>query len=261
MPKAVMVSIYEHSGDSDTVAAFITFRFLGAGFNYGTIDTSISIISTDTAATITTKIQNAVIARAAEYGVSLTNSDLIPLLYGVPESLVTSANSSTFTVSDDGVNQSVYGSLGNIRLGPGAATPFTQWETGQITNGFANGGYLFDIEYSQFGTNDVLLQGLPATSAGYTALEAYNSAGLILGTGGNANPVKFQVNRVQVASIDSNGFTTVGGVQVKSVAKQTYSTTNHSDDRTYNETSTTVTELAHVLGTLLNDMRAIGLVA
>lgn len=261
MPKAVMTNVYQHSGDGDTAILSVTFRFLGAGFDYGTIDTDVTVISTDTAATITTAIQDAVIARAAEYGVTLTSGDIIPVVRGVPDTLMSSANSSTLRIDDNGVDQYLIGSLGALALQSSYASPILFLGDGSASMNFSSGGYFKWTDDNIFGTSDLLLQGVPSSASGYMIFEGYNSAGVALSTGGNSNPISMWVNRTKVAEFDAGGLTMVGGVEMNSVAKQTYSVTNLTTDRAYNANSTTVAELADVLGTLIDDLRTIGMVA
>ena len=45
-----------------------------------------------------------------------------------------------------------------------------------------------------------------------------------------------------------------------SSGKERFNVTNVTDDRTYDADSTTLAELADVLGTLINDLRARGLI-
>jgi hypothetical protein len=59
---------------------------------------------------------------------------------------------------------------------------------------YLNNGRFRMIEVGVLGTNDVFFQGLPATGSGYTYMEDYGGAGLILGTGQNT-PVIFRPNR------------------------------------------------------------------
>jgi hypothetical protein len=261
MPKAVMMEVYSHNADpadSTQVQALVTFRILGAPSDLGTIDSTVTIISTDTPATITTKIQNAVIARAAEYGVALVDSDLIPVTYGVPQSLMSPANSSTLTMLDDGVDQSITGSLGNLKIYPASVNPFISLGGDAMGLGFS-AGYMTFYQQNLYGTDDFIMSAGPP-AGGYTVFNSSSGLGLLISTLTNT-PIIMLTNATERARFDSGGMAMPAGVKVNNVAKQTYSSTNHSDDRSFNETSTTVTELAHVLGTLINDMRTIGLVA
>jgi hypothetical protein len=52
----------------------------------------------------------------------------------------------------------------------------------------------------------------------------------------------------------------LGKVALEDVDTQTYAATNVTEDRTFNANSTTVDEIADVLGTLISDLRAKGLV-
>lgn len=73
---------------------------------------------------------------------------------------------------------------------------------------FSDGSTFRASEDDVAGTNDVFFQGLSGSgTSGYTILEAYNCAGLILGTGGNSNPVQIRVNRSEVARFaDADGY-------------------------------------------------------
>lgn len=81
--------------------------------------------------------------------------------------------------------------------------------------GFAQGGLFRACETSVSGTNDIFFQAVPATTSGYGYLEAFNSAGLIVGTGNNTNPVIFQVNRTEVGRFNSTQLLTVVDVVAK----------------------------------------------
>lgn len=70
---------------------------------------------------------------------------------------------------------------------------------------FPDGGKFRTTEDDMFGTNDIFMQAIPTTGAGHGIVEAWTSAGMIVGTGGNAAPVIFQVNRVEKARIDAIG--------------------------------------------------------
>jgi hypothetical protein len=261
MPKAVMTGITYHANDPGTpsqVLVLVTFRFLGLADDLGTLDAMVTIISTDTPATITTKIQTAVVARAAEYGVTITAADIIPVTYGVPQSLMSPANSSTLTMLDDGVDQSITGSLGNLKIYPASVNPFISLGGDAMGLGFS-AGYMTFYQQNLYGTDDFIMSAGPP-AGGYTVFNSSSGLGLLISTLTNT-PIIMLTNATERARFDSGGMAMPAGVKVNNVAKQTYSSTNHSDDRSFNETSTTVTELAHVLGTLINDMRTIGLVA
>ncbi|HEX8185920.1 MAG TPA: hypothetical protein VF747_14240, partial [Blastocatellia bacterium] len=98
---------------------------------------------------------------------------------------------------------------------------------------FANGSVFRSGEISLDGLNDVFFQGISASGAlGYTHFEAYNSAGLILGTGGNASPVIFKINRVEAGRMTSSEFSfaglihsTSGGIQFPDGTTQTTAAT------------------------------------
>ncbi len=265
--KAVMLALYQHSvdpADVNNAIAYVTFRFLGAGQDLGTLDTTVTILPSDTAATVVSKIEAAVIARAAEYGVTLAAADIIPRSYGEPQALMSTTSSATVTLSDDGTNLDVYGSLGILRFSASATTgPRLSLDPGgnQVQIEYRPSGNLVDFtEGNAFGTGDLSMLAFPTNGTGYMALQAVNSAGMILATN-TAVPISVRPNTMEVARFDATGLTMPAGVQFKNVARQAYTITNHSDDRSYNETSTTLTEIAHVLGTLIGDLRAIGAVA
>lgn len=63
------------------------------------------------------------------------------------------------------------------------------------------------------GTNDIFFQLLPLTTAGYGYLEAYNAAGLIVGTGANGGttaPILFMPNKVERARMTTTGMFGIG---------------------------------------------------
>jgi hypothetical protein len=62
---------------------------------------------------------------------------------------------------------------------------------------FPSNGVFRAAEVSISGTNDIFFQGLPATSAGFTILESWSGAGLVLQTGNTAMPISFRTNRVE----------------------------------------------------------------
>lgn len=128
-----------------------------------------------------------------------------------------------------GVTASSLTSLGiltsNLLLGSGvilksgvAGQGCSMTLAGNANNGcdtfYAAGGLFRTTEISLAGTNDVYFQAVPATSAGFGILEAYSSAGLIVGTGGNANPIIFKVNRTEVARVDASNLTLADGIGV-----------------------------------------------
>src|ERR1041384_1578080 len=96
--KAIVINATQHQGDpatSTTVTVIIEFRIAGASPDPGVLYASVTLTSTDTAATAFMSIQNAVIAKAAEYGISITTADIIALVLGVPQSLMSSTTSAT----------------------------------------------------------------------------------------------------------------------------------------------------------------------
>ena len=110
-----MMGVQSHSenpADVTQIDIRATFRLTGLDFSLGDIEAVTTLTSTDTPSSISAKIQTAVIARAAEYGVTLAAADITPIVFSLPTSLVSALNSSTLTLTDDGVNQTILGSLG-----------------------------------------------------------------------------------------------------------------------------------------------------
>jgi len=90
------------------------------------------------------------------------------------------------------------------------------------------------------------LRGLfPSVSAGSSSF----TANVVTGTGTNGTLVKW------------TGTNTVGDSGFVEVSPPTYAASNVSTDRTYDADATTTDELADVLGTLIADLRAIGILA
>jgi hypothetical protein len=75
---------------------------------------------------------------------------------------------------------------------------------------FNPGGRFRQLCTSVLGTNDVFFQAQPNTSAGYCILEGWQSAGTVVGTGGNTSPVIFQVNRTEYMRVASTGNVGIG---------------------------------------------------
>lgn len=86
---ALMIATTQHAAnpaDPSKIDILLTFRLTGQASDLGTIDALATIASTDTPAGILAKIKTAVIARAAEYGVSLAADSINPILFGRPVS-------------------------------------------------------------------------------------------------------------------------------------------------------------------------------
>lgn len=81
----------------------------------------------------------------------------------------------------------------------------TLFPGGDSTSGGVGKGVFRAGQVSVQGTNDVFFQAIPLTGAGYGYLEAYNAAGLVLGTGGGTTPILFNINRVEKARFDTTG--------------------------------------------------------
>jgi hypothetical protein len=75
---------------------------------------------------------------------------------------------------------------------------------------FPSNGIFRAAEVSIVGTNDIFFQGLPATTAGYTILESWAGAGLVLQTGNAATPISFRTNRVERMRFFGSGGLFVG---------------------------------------------------
>ena len=75
---------------------------------------------------------------------------------------------------------------------------------------FPGSGYFRVAEVGVLGTNDVFFQALPATTAGYGYLEAWDSAGMVLGTGNNTAPVIFRPNRTERMRVTAGGNVGIG---------------------------------------------------
>jgi hypothetical protein len=60
------------------------------------------------------------------------------------------------------------------------------------------------------GEDDIIFQALPGTAGRFGVFEAYNSAGVVLGTGGNNSPVIFQIDRNERARLASSGNFLIG---------------------------------------------------
>jgi len=128
-------------------------------------------------------------------------------------------------------NSNLFWDNTNKRLGIGTTGPAEKLDVaGQITRGssgvkldlagatgvnqaadfnFQGGGKFRAAEWDIKGTNDIFFQGVPATTAGYTFLEAWKSAGMVVGTG-NTNPVILQVNRDEKVRITNTGNVGIG---------------------------------------------------
>jgi hypothetical protein len=95
--------------------------------------------------------------------------------------------------------------IGNPTAGPGF----------MFFMGASNTGQFYVTQYSILGTRDIFFQALPDTTSGYGFLEAYNAAGMCIGTGGNANPLIFNINRTEVGRFTSSVLQLKSGVALK----------------------------------------------
>lgn len=117
----------------------------------------------------------------------------------------------------------------NFRLGIGTASPVDTLDVrgGKIMGGTyaSTSGYRVKLDLSSVsgnpvaafsmpstafgavgesaivGSADLYFQAVPSSTANYGVFEAYTSAGMVLGTGGNANPIIFQINRNERARL------------------------------------------------------------
>jgi len=60
------------------------------------------------------------------------------------------------------------------------------------------------------GEDDIIFQALPGSTGRFGVFEAYQSAGAVLGTGGNSSPIIFQIDRNERARLASNGNFLIG---------------------------------------------------
>ena len=85
---------------------------------------------------------------------------------------------------------------------------------------FNNQGRFIAGQVSVKGSNDIFFQAAPSSTSGYGFLETWQGAGMVVGTGGNANPVIFQINRsekMRIAASTGNvliGTTTDSGYKL-----------------------------------------------
>lgn len=83
------------------------------------------------------------------------------------------------------------------------ATAFNTFPSTDFWIGTSTVGRVRFGQENLFGTADHTVQPIPNSTAGYGFFEAYNSAGVVLGTGGNSNPIVFSINRTRVGQIES----------------------------------------------------------
>ncbi len=70
---------------------------------------------------------------------------------------------------------------------------------------YPGGGIFRAAEVGIAGTDDIFFQGIPATAAGFTYLESWTGAGLILGTGNADKTISIRPNRVESAFFEGSG--------------------------------------------------------
>lgn len=223
MAKAVVMWSLSHRfdpADTSNILLFISFRFIGAESYLGMLDATATVDASDTYVSVVTKIQNAVIARALDYGVVIDVFDMIPVISGTPDHLSTAGNTSGVSLSDNGADQFFRGNLGSLQISGSSAYPYLYFLTsGVLQTGFAGGGATQQFESSVFGTNDVFMRGYASSAAAYAVFEGYGSAGVIVCTN-TAVPISIRPNRTEVAKFDANGLNMTAGAQVKNVVAQ-----------------------------------------
>lgn len=98
---------------------------------------------------------------------------------------------------------------------------------------FVDGGIFRMTEMDQTGTNDVFFQLYPVASSGYSILEAWGSAGLILGTGNNDNPITLRTNRVNRFRVASSGLNSWSDTSAAGAAFYLRTSTHDTANSTY----------------------------
>jgi len=129
-----------------------------------------------------------------------------------------------------------------------------------------NGGG-FDLTYNNLQNYSVLTTGpVSFVSAGNNNFQATGTGNVFISTdlGGNVNIQglkypKFDGLLGHVLTTDGAGNLTFQVADVSSVA-ETYTPTNVSTDRAYDANSTTLDEIADVLGTLIADLKTSGII-
>jgi hypothetical protein len=178
-----------------------------------------TLVGTDFAQTLTNKTLTspiiANIAPGADF--TLTQNSVVPFT-SVNAAAV--ANTLVLKTGLVGITTATpYSGGGNVLdLGVGKMTGGTYSATYRVlldmsaSAGFPSANFIFPAsgkflagEVSIKGTNDIFFQGYPVGSSGYTFLEAWASAGMAIGTGGNSNPIFLQINRNEIARITAAG--------------------------------------------------------
>lgn len=222
MAKALTLWTVSHSFDSaapNEALVFISFRFLGAESYLGMIDATAIMSTTDTADTLAQKIYTAVISKAADFGVTLSISDIIPLIHGFSQALTSTTNYTTVKLTDDGIDQILTGeaSLGyGLFIVPGNGPAFYLHNPGTKAAEVKFYPEIIRMTVEPvFGTNDVFVR--PYLDNGYAVFEGADSLGAVISTN-NATPISMRPNRTEVANFDTNGLNMVAGAQVKNIA-------------------------------------------
>lgn len=224
MAKAIMIGVTYHTADPNNltqVLVLVTFRFVGLSQDLGTLDAMVTLTQTDTQATVTTKIQNAIVTRAAEYGITLTIDDVIPVVRGVPQTLMSAASSATLILTDDGSALALYGSLPSLRISADLTSGAKLDLSAAINQLFlefrpSSGGFLW-YESDRFGGADLTFVGVPSGSIGYTIIDSTSVLGMILNTTTNS-PISFRPNSTEVAYVDSGGLNMAAGAKLNNIA-------------------------------------------
>jgi hypothetical protein len=125
----------------------------------------------------------------------------------------TSDNSSVLRIEKDGKISTGVANTPKVWLNQNYGLPL-------LDVSFPYGGVFRTTEANVFGNSDVFFQGVTGSSLGWTALEGFQGAGLILATGPIDNPVSIRPNRVESALFEGSG---VGKVKLilKGAAGQT----------------------------------------
>lgn len=102
------------------------------------------------------------------------------------------------------VNSTITGNANNVTLNLNAASGASDLTLGSTP------GTIREIQTSTVGTRDLVWRGTPDSSAGFAIFEGATSAGAIVRTTGNTNPVVFQVNSVEQGRFETSQFFYVG---------------------------------------------------
>ncbi|HEU4729982.1 MAG TPA: hypothetical protein VFT22_18925 [Kofleriaceae bacterium] len=141
--------------------------------------------------------------------------------------------------------------VNSTTVGVGFLTPLVQWTPSVVAP------KLFQIDQGAASTN-----GQPLTIQAQNATGTTSTGGdlnLTSGTGTTASgSTRLQHGGTTKIQVNATG---IGFFGVTPAARQTYTTSNHTDSRTLNETAATLVQVANVVGTIIKDMQALGLIA